>query len=298
MLIVDSQVHIESVERASWEQIPERGLTLAQRKARTAREYGKPTADQLVGEMDRAGVTAAVLVPPLAIGSGSPNEPSIAAARAHPGRFGVMARLPVDRGSCVVLLDELREVPEVIGVRMSFHANSGTLEMIGELDWLWSEAEERRRPVMIYAPGCDREVGSIARRHPGLSVIVDHLGLELDTIYTTLHEAIAPTLALSQYENVAVKASALPCSVEEGYPFPSIREALRETTDAFGPSRVFWGSDMSRLPCTYASIVRCFREELDFLSDDQLGDVMGSALLRWLKWGLCAGHAGPSELPA
>ena len=55
--------------------------------------------------------------------------------------------------------------------------------------------------------------------------------------------------------------------------------------DAFGPSRVFWGSDLTRLPCTYRECVTHFTEELDWLSGNDLELVMGRAICDWIGWG-------------
>ncbi len=54
--------------------------------------------------------------------------------------------------------------------------------------------------------------------------------------------------------------------------------------DAFGPERVFWGSDITRLPCTYIESVTMFTEELPFLTHNDLDLVMGRGLCAWLGW--------------
>jgi L-fuconolactonase len=54
--------------------------------------------------------------------------------------------------------------------------------------------------------------------------------------------------------------------------------------DAIGPHRLFWGSDWTRLPCSYQDNLRLFTEELPFLSGADLRAVMGEALTRWLDW--------------
>ena len=62
------------------------------------------------------------------------------------------------------------------------------------------------------------------------------------------------------------------------------RKILKRVVDAFGPARVFWGSDLTRLPCTYRQCVTHFTEELDWLSGDELELVMGRALCDWIGW--------------
>ena len=45
--------------------------------------------------------------------------------------------------------------------------------------------------------------------------------------------------------------------------------------DAFGADRVFWGSDLTRLPGSYRECITMFTEELDFLSDVDIEATMG-----------------------
>ena len=59
---------------------------------------------------------------------------------------------------------------------------------------------------------------------------------------------------------------------------------LAQVLDAFGPARVFWGSDLSRLPGTYSDLVALFRDELPFLTGDALYAGMGQSLFDWIGW--------------
>jgi predicted TIM-barrel fold metal-dependent hydrolase len=70
------------------------------------------------------------------------------------------------------------------------------------------------------------------------------------------------------------------------YPYRTAHEPVRRIVEAFGPSRVFWGSDLTRLPCTYSECVTMFTEELDFLTDEGQAQIMGRAVCDWLGWPL------------
>ena len=54
--------------------------------------------------------------------------------------------------------------------------------------------------------------------------------------------------------------------------------------DAFGPQRCFWGTDVTRMPCTYRQCVTMFTEELPWLKGNDLELVMGRAVCEWLGW--------------
>ena len=85
-------------------------------------------------------------------------------------------------------------------------------------------------------------------------------------------------LAMARRPNVAVKASALPCYTTDPYPYRRLHPYIRRVYDAFGPQRMFWGSDMSRLPCTYRQAITMFTEEMPWFSTDDLDWIMGRGL--------------------
>jgi hypothetical protein len=47
-------------------------------------------------------------------------------------------------------------------------------------------------------------------------------------------------------------------------------DAAHRVFDTFGPHRMFWGSDLSRLPGRYIDCVRMFTEHADWLQGDDL----------------------------
>ena len=93
-------------------------------------------------------------------------------------------------------------------------------------------------------------------------------------------------LAMARRPNVAVKASALPSYSSEPYPYRNIHAHIRRVFDAFGPRRMFWGTDLTRLPCSYRQAVTFFTEELPWLTGEDLDLVMGRGLCAWLGWPL------------
>ncbi|HVW17134.1 MAG TPA: hypothetical protein VHB30_02685, partial [Solirubrobacteraceae bacterium] len=68
---------------------------------------------------------------------------------------------------------------------------------------------------------------------------------------------------------------------DEPFPFPSLHDPLRRVVAAFGPERVFWGSDMSRHGPSYREALAWVRE-VDGLGDDALAWVLGRGIRRWL----------------
>jgi predicted TIM-barrel fold metal-dependent hydrolase len=213
------------------------------------------------------------------------NDTSLEAARLYPERFAVMGRLKIDHPESRQRLALWKDQPHMLGVRMVFnHGRTRIWLDDGTADWFWDAAERYDVPVMAFAPASIAKLGAIAERHPGLRLIIDHLGLSSALKGKPLAPAIDGLIKLARLPNVAVKASALPCYVAEAYPFPTLHPLIRRVVGAFGPRRVFWGTDFSHLPCPYAQAVTLFTEELDFLSGDDREWVMGRGIAKWLQW--------------
>jgi predicted TIM-barrel fold metal-dependent hydrolase len=244
--------------------------------------------EPLLAEMATAGVDRAVLVPLSKLGNPADNADSLALAREHPDRFAVMglidlARGPLPEGELARRLAE----PGMLGFRVAaFNGVNRDLMVAGELEWLWTQAEAAGAPIMLLANGLTDRVDDIAARHPGLRLVLDHMCLDPFATFSEagLLEALRPVNALAAHPNVAIKASSAPGSVAEPYPFPSLHEPLRQLIAAWGPRRVFWGSDMTRLPCPYSECVRLFTEALEGPSREDLEWIMGRALCAWLDW--------------
>ncbi len=104
--------------------------------------------------------------------------------------------------------------------------------------------------------------------------------------------------ALATHPNVAVKATGQAGCALDPYPFRSIHDALHRVFDAFGPRRMFWGTDITRMHCTWRECVTLFTEELLWLKGADLELVMGQAFCDWIGWdtGHLSGRAGEGRL--
>jgi predicted TIM-barrel fold metal-dependent hydrolase len=247
--------------------------------------------DKLLSEMDDAQVGRVVLVPPSF--EGDHNDLVLAAARAHPDRFAVMARIPLADQSAPNLFAELADTSGVYGVRLTFDrgASADWLDD-GTADWLWPAAEQAGMAVMLWAPGKLDAVARVCAEHPGLRVVLDSLGLRVGLKDEEIDAPLEDAVALARYPNLAVKAAALPSYVSDPYPFRSLGPRVRRVVDAFGPERVFSASDLTRLSCTYAEWAS-FLGDLEIMSAAELAWVMGRGVSEWLGWAPDSGAARP-----
>jgi predicted TIM-barrel fold metal-dependent hydrolase len=274
MQVVDSQVHIWGANT------PERPWPA---RARAQRDL-PVTADEVLGWMDAGGVDRAILVPPS--WEGDRNDLALAAAERHPDRFAVMGRLDPDAPGAREAIARWKEQRGMLGLRFTFHTPVLLAPLLeGRFDWLWSEAERHGVPVMllIHHPHMHL-VDAVAGRYPGLRLTIDHLGLVNGEEDAHAFRGLDQLLALARRPNVAVKSSALPCYSDEPYPYRGLRPFIRRVYDAFGPRRMFWGTDQTRSPIGYREGIELFTRHLPWLTGEDLEWIMGRGVCEWTGW--------------
>jgi predicted TIM-barrel fold metal-dependent hydrolase len=271
MQIVDAQIH-------TW------GSGLPSNQSH--RQITSYTPEDAIAMMDEGGVNAAVIHPP----GWDPNSTQMAfkAVRDYPGRFAILGAVPLDQPQSRARIADWRKQPGMLGLRYTFlHDPERQWLADGTIDWLWAEAEKANVPIATLATDSLTELGRIAERHPGLRLTIDHLGGRGGL--TTLKDHAAMThmpalVALAKHPNIAVKATGAPGYSAEAYPYPIMQSYLRQIYDAFGPHRMFWGTDITKMPCSWRQCVTMFTEELPWLSDADKQLIMGDALCAWWGW--------------
>jgi predicted TIM-barrel fold metal-dependent hydrolase len=271
MQIVDAQIHL-------WgEGLPS---NLSHRQVTSF------TSEEAIAMMDEGGVDAAVIHPV----PWDPNSHQVAleAIESYPGRFAMLGDVPLmdpqSKGRVATWLDQ----PGVLGLRYVL-LNDPQRQWLrdGDIDWLWPAAEEAGVPIAVLATDSMDLIGGVAERHPDLRLTIDHLGGRGGMTTLKDHEAMThmpDLLALSKHPNVAVKATGAPGYSGESYPFPTMLTYLRQIYDAFGPERMFWGTDITKMPCSWRDCVTMFTEELSWLSEDDKRLIMGDAVCAWWGW--------------
>jgi predicted TIM-barrel fold metal-dependent hydrolase len=268
MLIVDAQIHLWS-----------KGTTIAPHRATP---YG---ADQALTDMDAAGVDAALVHPPS--WDVDSNELAVEAVRAHPKRFAILGRLDLDKPESRAQVDGWKRRPGMLGFRFTFlrpHQKSWPTD--GTLEWILPLAERAGLPIALLAGDFLPLVGTFAERYPGLKLIVDHMGRQREKKGLAVFETMDQLVGLARHPNVAVKATGGPGDATDPYPFKSLHPYYRRIYDAFGPARMFWGTDITRMPCSWRQTVTAFTEEMPWLSEADKTLIMGRGLCDWIGWDL------------
>jgi len=268
LYIVDSQIHIWDVDHP--EAIPRHG--------------DKPfRLGDALAEMDAAGVDRAVIVPPYWVQFD--NSYALSAAQKHPHRFGVMSRFDITNSTNPDRLIKEFKTTGMLGFRLLFNTPIMHPFLCGTLgDWFWSAAADAKIPVMLHAPGMLDGVKRVASLFPTLTLAIDHMGVGRavrdDAAFTHLPEL----LEISKLPNVSIKLSTLPIFSSDPYPYVNLHPYLKQLFDSYGPERLFWGSDLSRLPCSYRVCINLFLNELPWLSRQDIKGIMGQSLCSWLDW--------------
>ena len=272
MLIVDAQVHI-------WE----RGVPTN----RAHRQISRYPKDDLLKEIDEGDVDAAVIHPPG--WDPNANEEATEAARQYPDRLSVLGNSPLDCPEGHSLVQGWKQRPGMLGLRFSFQQpHQPTWLTDGTMDWLWPAAQRAGAAVALAAANFLPAVGQVAGRHPGVRLIVDHMGRPGGAKGEAAWATLPDLLFLATHPNVAVKATGAPRYSSARYPYRNIHDYLRQIYDAFGPERMFWGTDVTRMPCFWRQCITLVTEELPWLSESDKELIMGRALCAWLGWKLPA----------
>jgi predicted TIM-barrel fold metal-dependent hydrolase len=276
MKIVDAQIHIWAPDS------PERPWP------KRAEPHRAPLGkDELLAEMDKAGVQGVAIVPPS--WEGDRNDVALAAAAAHPDRFCIMGRFDPDAAGAREQIVGWKKQPGMLGVRFTFHTEILRKPLLeGRFDWVWGEMEKHGIPAMVlFHHEYMHLADAIAGRYPGLRLVLDHCGLKSgkDVREAENFATLDKMLELAKRPNVAAKVTAMPCYADDKtYPFRSLHGHIRRVFDAFGPQRTFWGTDWSRLPCSYRQGITMFTEEMPWLKGEDLEWVMGRGLCEWIGW--------------
>ena len=142
-LIVDAQVHIWAADS------PERPWPPIVDPQRSRPHRPQPiTTQDMLREMNAAGVDRAVIAPP--VWEGVRNDLALAAAKKYPDKFAVMGRVDLNNPASKDLLPTWKQQPGMLGLRYALgRPLVRPLLIEGRIDWLWPAAEAAGLPLVL-----------------------------------------------------------------------------------------------------------------------------------------------------
>ena len=274
MFITDAQAHI-------WAPNSPQRPWLPGRQPHRATALG---AEELLKLMDEAGVARTVLIPPS--WDADRNDLVLDAAQRYPDRFAAMGRFDLDAPDAAARVATWCDTLGMRGFRISFSLPRWATALEQQrVDWLWRAATDAQVPIALMVSQAQLPlVDAVAARFPALKIVICHLALPTEDKDEAAFRDFDRILPLAKRPNVMVKVSALPAYTSAPYPFLPLIPYLRRVYDAYGPRRMFWGTDLARMPCTYQQAISFFTEEIPWFTAEDKTWIMGRGFCEWLGW--------------
>jgi predicted TIM-barrel fold metal-dependent hydrolase len=250
-------------------------------------------AENLLLEMDRADVGAALVVNARIEHAGDNNDYGAEVAGAHPGRLLQVADIDSRFGPDYHrpgAADRLRRTIEryhPVGVSHYLAAdNDGWLRSAAGREFFQVAQDARLLVSLAAPPAWYDDLRDTARRFPDVPILVNHLAVVM------LHpEGIDAGLRLvldrEDLPNLLVKVSGYYYGHDRPWDYPYLDRLpiVKAFTESWGPARMVWSSDWpSLLPHhSYRQALQVLRDHADFLSEDDITRMQGGTLETLLR---------------
>jgi predicted TIM-barrel fold metal-dependent hydrolase len=228
------------------------------------------------------------------------------AVQMYPDRFGGSLQYDPNTPDPDTYIARLRQMPGLVSIRLPVTnwQTMGVREPFasGQLEPTIVAAEHQGMPIFFSASANAKALEPVAQKHPGLTMVLDHLGLPSPPpqgpAAPDLWAALPDVVALAKYPNVSLKFTGVTCLSEEAYPYQDLWPRLNPIIEAYGPDRLIWGSDFTRLRMGWGSLEQgprdkwagLYSENVHFLLDtselsrSDKEKIFGLTLRRVLRW--------------
>lgn len=273
--VIDAQVHAYERDRP---ERPWRGFLHGPSEV---------TGDQMVVAMDEVGVDGALLVSPYSMYRYDASYALEVHAK-HSDGFGLIKPFDPEAADVVEQIQEWSNLKGTVGARIMLPDPLAVEPTDPGLNRILEAGKLTSLPINVLCWGNPTLLDGLARRHPDVTIVVDHLGLRQP------FEPPAPAqpfsnlpavLELAQFPNVTIKITGACTLSQEKFPFADIWEHLQTIFDEFGIDRCLWGTDWTRAIelLTYTEGVEAFRRR-DTLSTSDREALMGGNAARIYSW--------------
>jgi predicted TIM-barrel fold metal-dependent hydrolase len=259
------------------------------------------TVEQLLREMDAAGIERAVLIQ---LGGFQIDHHRYLSwsVKKWPDRFAAVGLVDLNDADPAARLDALVEATGIAGIRLIGKLGDPSAARAEELAayGLFRRADQLGLNINLYCT-CDQipNIERLVRAFPGLRVSLDHLGICPSTTFAPDRwgrphfddEPIPPpthpqVLDLARYPNVYVKVSGEYAFSAKPYPYTDMRPMVEQVHRAYGAQRMMWCTDFPWI-CEepgYRRLVALLDHHLPHLTDDEKALIVGgNALQVWFK---------------
>jgi predicted TIM-barrel fold metal-dependent hydrolase len=270
MTIIDGHVHLWSHDTARY---PDVGWKL-NGESRLPQVNGE--ADGLVERMDASGVSYALNVQvPWYL---EDNRYHHDAVKRFPGRFAFLCVIDLDTPGGGERLERMVQDEGAQGFRIHLVEKDRLEKLLaGEHDAVLAAARLLDVPVQLLARAEHMPAATyIARKFEGLRIVVDHL-CHPNPDQAPDYDPWNEFFALADYPRSYVKVSLQVNLSKAPWPHSDLHGFTKRVLDRFTPQRCLWGSNYPLIPedVNYDRILAIVRDELPFLTGDDLAQVLG-----------------------
>lgn len=249
--------------------------------------------ERLTAAMDAAGVGQALAIQPRVYGYD--HAYLLAAASQLGNRLRVMPLINVARSTAVDEADMLIDRRAVAGLRVIAFGDGRAAALVqAPATRVWNRLTDLGFPIGLFLePHRLPIVETLAQRHPGLSIVLDHLagvGAEAWPLWGPV------LLRMSRLPNVHVKVSALGHLSRLPFPHDDMRRGCEQLLDSYGAGRLLWGSDWPHVyrDGTYEHSHRAIQKALSAAGDDELELVLNGTARSLFRFPACVGDSLPA----
>ena len=229
--------------------------------------------ETLLFHMEQAHVDKAVLIQH---GGEIDNSYHVECMQQHPGRFAsAMGVAHDDDGTQIHHWAD----QGIVGLRLGATARAQTSDPLAQ----WKAAADL--DLVISAPSSpaallSEDFAEVLRAFPDLSIVIEHLagvGKDAEPPY----EDYARVLDFAEYPNLSIKLPGFGEFCELPHPFNVVPPFAEMAIEAFGPSRVMWGSDWPPVSSRegYDHSLNFPMEYLSSLSEDERAWIFGETAI-------------------
>ncbi len=253
-------------------------------------DTSRGTVEQLIWEMDQSGVAQACVVAANIERNPDNNEYVARAVAKYPDRLHHFAHIDCSweptyhtDGAADRLLDLYQRFrPAGITKYYGSEVDEWTLSQAG-LDFFATAERLGLIVSLAVGPEWQPQIGEIARRFPGLPIILHHLaGLRFTKL--DADDAFRLTAATAEHSNVYIKVSGFHYGAKHAWDFPQHEtiDLVKRLHEVAGGRRLCWGSDYPvgkrDRSFTYQQTIECVRHYCTFLAPEDVPFVLGGTL--------------------
>ena len=243
----------------------------------TKRSGKNDQLELLLELMDKYGIEKNCLIGACAGGHTGNNILAADLSRKYPDRFVMFSEIQFTLPERDEILELSLSKWPAKGIRYCAKPQDSPTDWQGkDFDAFWSKINDAELCfVLNIGPGQIAQMSPLVERWKKIKWIFDHMGRPR---YDMSDEEYQPVLELSQYTNVFVKISAFYAFTQNAaeYPYRDLSRFVLKLRDAYGASRLMWGSDTPP-SLDFGSFEQTFKclNHIEGLSNDDLEWILG-----------------------